>query len=281
MGFRTAFFAGVVLAIAVGVLQRQFFSGSAPPLDFGSGSMFDLIANRYDMINRVLALNMDMSWRRRMVQSIQESVVSLEQPRILDIATGTADVAILLAQAMPSASIIGVDPSSRMLGVGQEKIVRRKLDDRILLKQEDAQEFTGLDDNSFDAGSMSFGIRNVPNRSKALCQIHRVLKPNSRFCILEFSEPDESFGTMGAIARFFIRNVIPFLGGILSGAPKEYWHLQNSIKNFPSPAAFKTMIQDTKCDDGSFDVTNVIQMNYGSVQLYVMQTNKETFERTT
>ncbi|GKY96547.1 hypothetical protein MPSEU_000614300 [Mayamaea pseudoterrestris] len=281
MAVRTPFIIGVLLAITVGILQKQFFSGSAPPLDFGSGSMFDLIADRYDFINRVLALGMDVAWRKQMVQSIRESVVNVERARILDVATGTADVAILLSQTMPTASITGVDPSDRMLGQGRRKIHRRGLDEKIVLQQEDAQQFASLESDSFDAATMAFGIRNVPDRSKALCQIHRVLKENSRFCILEFSEPDESFGTMGAIARFFIRNVIPFVGGILSGAPKEYWHLQNSIKNFPSPSEFATLIQETRCDGGSFAVTDIVQINYGSVQLYVMQTNKTDTEQST
>ena len=276
LSLRTPFVAGLVVAIAIGILQRQLVSGPAPPLDFGTGSMFDLIAHRYDFINRVLALGMDMSWRRRMVRSIHESLADLEQPQILDVATGTADVAILLATEIPNSFVTGVDPSNRMLGFGRDKIQTRGLDHRIVLQQEDAQDFAGLRDNSYDAATMAFGIRNVPDRSKALCQIHRVLKEDSRFCILEFSEPDESFGTMGAIARYFIRNVIPFLGGVLSGKMQEYMHLQNSIKHFPSPAEFATMIRETSCENGSFDVKDIIQMNYGSVQLYVMQTKKET-----
>lgn len=274
LGLRKPFLVGVIAAMTVALLQRTFFSGSAPPLDFGSGSMFDLIAHRYDVINRVLALGMDMSWRHRMVKVIEESLLHQDHPQILDVATGTADVALLLAQEITKASITGVDPSSRMLDVGRGKISQRGYDQRISLQQEDSQRLEHLPKDTYDAATMAFGIRNVPDRRKALCEIHRVLKDNSRFCILEFSEPDESFGAMGAIARYFIRNVIPFVGGILSGAPKEYWHLQNSIQNFPSPVDFGKMIQDTACEDGSFELAEIIQMNYGSVQLYVMQTKK-------
>lgn len=233
--------------------------------------MFDLIANRYDSINRVLAFGMDIGWRKRMVQKIKESVERLESPRILDIATGTADVALLLAEGVPESFVVGVDPSNNMLSVGREKIAKRGLDDRIKLEFANAQDFSQIENGTYDAATMAFGIRNVPDRTKAICEIHRVLRDQGRFCILEFSEPDESFGIMGAGARLFIRHVIPLVGGILSGAPKEYWHLQNSIQDFPTPPEFAELIAEQVCELGSFKVEEIVQMNYGSVQLYVLQ----------
>ena len=207
--------------------------------------------------------------------------------KVLDLATGTADVAILFAkeylkikkQGKKELDILGVDPSINMITVGREKIVSEDLVQKITLDLGDARDLKDLEDNAFDAATMSFGIRNVPEKEKALCEIHRVLKkeelPGNRgakFGILEFSEPDADAGIMGAAAKLFIRHVVPVLGAILSGAPREYMHLQNSIKEFPSPKEFKAIMETLNCGQdgkGKFRVDNLIQMNYGSVQLYL------------
>lgn len=253
-----------------------------PPADHGNGQMFDLIASRYDTINRVLAVGMDVGWRQVMVDRIARSVRGIERPKILDVATGTADVALLLAKTIPTADILGVDPSPKMLAVGADKIQQRNLSDHIkLLQIDDIQRYTDFAAvDSFDAATVSFGIRNVPDRRTALCEIHAVLKPQAMFSILEFSEPDDSFGTLGILARLFIRYIVPVLGGILSGKPREYLHLQNSIHNFPTPPEFKRLLEHLDCVDGDgnngghFDVESIRQLNFGSVQLYVSRTVK-------
>ena len=284
----------LVMAAAIFVHEHVLLDGNnnnnvqgPPPADYGSGSMFDVIARRYDLINRVLAVGMDTSWRREMVDVIATSPLvvasssassasSSPGPHILDVATGTADVALLLAQRIPHAVIIGVDPSAQMLQVGREKITQTHLDERITLHQRDAR--VGFGDAvahpaSMDAATMAFGIRNIVEKQQALCHIHAALKPTATFCILEFSEPDESFGLLGAGARWFIRNVIPTVGGILSGKPREYWHLQHSIQDFPTPAEFVRFLQDdVTCDTGTFRVDELRQLNFGSVQLYVLST---------
>ena len=222
------------------------------------------------MINRVLAVGMDIGWRKRMVEYVHESTEKLAHPRILDVATGTADVALLLADRIPTATVLGVDPSPNMLQVGREKIAERSLSQRITLEEHDARKgFGSIEANSFDAATMAFGIRNIVEKDQAFCQIHRVLRDQSLFCILEFSEPDDSFGILGTGARFFIRNIIPTLGGILSGKPREYLHLQNSIKDFPTPPEFVKLIEQTQCETGTFQVEELVQLNFGSVQLYV------------
>jgi demethylmenaquinone methyltransferase/2-methoxy-6-polyprenyl-1,4-benzoquinol methylase len=266
----------VLLVPVIAFLAQHYLFGGvdAPLSDHGSGSMFDLIANRYDMINRVLAVGMDMGWRLEMVKRIKSSVGTIENPLLLDVATGTADVALLLAKEIPSATVLGLDPSNNMLEIGRSKILQRGQGSQVRLELADAMDFSKMQSSTYDAATMAFGIRNVPDREKALCQIHRVLKPNSRFCILEFSEPDESAGVMGAGARIFIRYVVPFLGGILSGAPREYWHLQNSIKDFPSPKEFGKLLEQVNCDErstdgGAFRLDELVQLNFGSVQLYV------------
>ena len=260
----------IVPIVAIGFHFAVFRNVSAPPKDFGSGEMFDLIATRYDLVNRVLALRMDVGWRKVMVQKVKAQV----QPdaKLLDIATGTADVALLLAEAMPLATVVGKDPSNNMLDIGRAKVKDRELNERIRLEYGDAQDFSAIKESSFDGATMSFGIRNVPDRQKALCEIHRVLKPNAIFCILEFSEPEKSAGIMGFFARLFIRHIVPTVGGILSGKPKEYLHLQNSIKDFPSPTEFSNILEGITCGEdkrGAFHLSELIQMNFGSVQLYV------------
>lgn len=282
---------------------------STPTTDFGTGSMFDGIATRYDFLNRALALNMDMSWRRVMVSEVtSHGNVFFNNNRggvqMLDLATGTADVAILLANEYErtksrlgevnedgisisqDVTIVGVDPSQNMINVGNQKLADRNLSNIINLNIGDARNLVDLKDNFFDTATMSFGIRNVPEKEVALCEIHRVLKKDKnkkgskknsntvgKLAILEFSEPGEDAGVMGFFARLFIRHVVPVVGAVLSGAPREYMHLQNSIKEFPSPERFQQMMANLQCGDkkknGSFVVDEVKQLNFGSVQLYL------------
>lgn len=287
-----------VLPVLASVVLNIIFE--KPPTDHGKGTMFDLIAKRYDFINRALALNMDIGWRKRMIAEVSSHGKLFDgdddddnnnngktSVKVLDLATGTADVAILFAkeylkiknQGKKELDILGVDPSINMITVGREKIVSEDLVQKITLDLGDARDLKDLEDNAFDAATMSFGIRNVPEKEKALCEIHRVLKKEelpdirgAKFGILEFSEPDADAGIMGAAAKLFIRHVVPVLGAILSGAPREYMHLQNSIKEFPSPKEFKAIMETLKCGQegkGKFRVDNLIQMNFGSVQLYL------------
>jgi demethylmenaquinone methyltransferase/2-methoxy-6-polyprenyl-1,4-benzoquinol methylase len=268
--------------------------------------MFDQIATRYDFINRVLALRMDVGWRKRMTQIVQQRIAASKttttSPLILDVATGTADVALQLAVDVPDSIILGVDPSVNMLTIGRQKIAHRGLSDRITLVTGDVRDLSSSlssssshinnnnnnkndndnDDDTddeeeeivlFDAVTMAFGIRNVPEREDALCEIHALLKPGGTIAILEFSEPDDHHGLMGTAARFFIRHIVPVVGALLSGAPREYVHLQNSIKDFPIPTEFRQLMQTVQCGDangiGTFVMDEVIHMNFGSVQLYV------------
>jgi len=294
-----------------------FSSQPPPPPDFGSGHMFDHIATRYDFINRVLALRMDVSWRKRMTKIVHEKLLvhfstdpSPATPtstststatqhttttttaipfHILDVATGTADVALQLARDLPPDTIIwGVDPSVNMLQVGRQKVQQEGYSDRITLITGDARQLSSSSSSSslpsmgegssvlFHAATMAFGIRNVPEKSEALCEIHSLLQPGGILAILEFSEPDDSHGLLGSAARLFIRHIVPIVGAVLSGAPREYAHLQNSIKDFPPSEIFQQNLQNLKCplskdvgDGHAFDMDDVIHMNFGSVQLYV------------
>jgi demethylmenaquinone methyltransferase/2-methoxy-6-polyprenyl-1,4-benzoquinol methylase len=255
--------------------------GPPPPTDFGTGQMFDKISSRYDMINRVLALRMDMSWRQQMTKRIRDMLVEQGQDTaelmLVDMATGTADVAIQLATEFPSSrvTILGLDPSENMLAVGRQKVSDRRLDSRITLEHADARDLSRYPSHTYHAATMAFGIRNVPagSRTKALCEIHRLLKADRGILgILEFSEPDpDAHGVLGIVAQYFIRYVVPVVGGILSGNLKEYMHLQNSIKEFPTPDEFNNLLStlDGECPSGRFVMNDVEHLNFGSVQLYV------------
>jgi demethylmenaquinone methyltransferase / 2-methoxy-6-polyprenyl-1,4-benzoquinol methylase len=272
----------VALSVAiVGVISHRALLGNVepPPLGTGSeeGSRFDFIAGRYDAINRVLAFRMDVGWRRVMVEKIKNHVSELEHPKIVDVATGTADVALMTSKMIPSATIIGIDPSNGMLDVGRQKVTKENLDSRVNLQWADARNLGHFEANTFDAGTMAFGIRNVPERDVALCEIYKIMKPKSMFCILEFSEPDaEANGFLGSVAGVMIRHVVPFVGGLLSGHPRMYKHLQNSIENFPSPEGFKDLLSNLECTPGekSYHVEEVHHMNFGSVQLYSIHSLK-------
>ena len=200
----------------------------------GSGAMFDGIAERYDTLNRILSLGLDQGWRRRTVRELNLRPGAT----VLDLATGTGDLALLIARENPEVRVIGVDPSTRMLDVAARKVREEGLDGRIDLREGDAQALD-LPDASVDAVSMAFGIRNVPDRPKALREMARVTKPGGRVGILELSEPRE--GVLSALARFHIRKVVPRIGGALSGSA-EYRYLQESIAAFPPPDEFASMM---------------------------------------
>lgn len=218
--------------------------------------MFDAIAERYDLMNRLISMGVDQSWRRKTV----ERLALRRDGRVLDLATGTADLAILTAEVQAEAQIIGLDPSVRMLEVGREKIERRGLTARVQL-QEGTAEALPFEDAVFDGITMAFGIRNVPDRCSALREMARVLVPGGRVCILELSEPRQ--GLLSRVARFHMHTVVPWLGARLSGA-KEYRYLPQSIARFPEPQAFASMMVEA-----GLTVVEVIPLTFSVCHLYV------------
>lgn len=167
------------------------------------------------------------------------------------------------------------------LQVGKEKVLNKHLNDLVTLELGDVRNLSMFKDNEFDIVTMSFGIRNVPEKEIALCEIYRVLEKKKnrkeksgvgKLAILEFSEPGEGSGALGFVARLFIHYVVPIVGAVLSGSPREYLHLQNSIQEFPSPSQFKQLMEATRCGKnkkGTFHVEKIIPMNFDSVHIYV------------
>lgn len=217
--------------------------------------MFDQIAKRYDLLNRLMSLGIDRSWRRRAVRAV--SVDGLPSPSILDLATGTADLALELAERYPNAAVVGLDPSEAMLAVGRAKT---KPAARVQLVVGDAQELE-FEDDSFDGVTMAFGIRNVPDRPRALREMARVVRPGGRVVILELNEPRG--GPLGWPAKFWVHHVVPRLGALLSGQ-REYRYLQRSIAAFPPPEEFASLMEAN-----GLQVLSTRALTFGSACLFV------------
>jgi demethylmenaquinone methyltransferase/2-methoxy-6-polyprenyl-1,4-benzoquinol methylase len=220
--------------------------------------MFDAIAGRYDLLNRVLSLGIDQSWRKRTVAALELA----PRARVLDVATGTADLALVAARAADGVEVVGLDPSRAMLDVGREKVERAGLAERIELREGDAQALP-FDDDSFDATMIAFGIRNVPDRLLAAREMRRVTRAGGRVAVLELAEPRG--GVLGPAARFHVHTVVPWLGALLSGA-QEYRYLQRSIAAFPPPERFAALL-----GDAGLRVLSVTALTFGVCHCYVAE----------
>lgn len=222
----------------------------------GSGAMFDRIAQRYDAMNRVLSFGLDRGWRKKTVKALQLG----DHARVLDVATGTGDLAIEIAKRHHGVTVVGLDPSEGMLEIAKPKVVKRELADRVSFVVGDAMAlpFTNCE---FDAATIAFGIRNVPDRAAGLRELARVVRPGGRIAILELGEPRR--GIMAGAARFHTRVVVPRLGALLSGA-KEYRYLQRSIAAFPPAAEFAELMRAS-----GLHVIEVVPLTFGVCTLYV------------
>ena len=193
--------------------------------------MFDRISPKYDRLNHLLSFNIDKTWRRKTAKAVAKS-----QPEtILDLATGTADLAIALAKYNPQAHIIGVDFSEKMLAIGKEKVKKQGLENQIDLHLGDAAALP-FEDQSFDAVTVAFGVRNFEDLQQGLSEICRVLKPNGQVFILEFSMP-EKFPIKQAYHLYF-KHILPKIGKQISKDDWAYSYLPESVERFPKPATF-------------------------------------------
>lgn len=199
--------------------------------------MFDRISPKYDRLNHILSFNIDKTWRRKTVKAVVKS-----QPEtILDLATGTADLAIALAKYNPQAHIIGVDFSERMLAIGKEKVRMQELENQIDLYLGDAAALP-FENQSFDTVTVAFGVRNFEDLQQGLSEICRVLKPKGRVYILEFSMP-EKFPIKQAYQLYF-KHILPKIGKQVSKDAWAYSYLPESVERFPKPLAFKQTLND-------------------------------------
>ncbi|MCB9771842.1 MAG: bifunctional demethylmenaquinone methyltransferase/2-methoxy-6-polyprenyl-1,4-benzoquinol methylase UbiE [Candidatus Omnitrophica bacterium] len=202
-----------------------------------SWKIFDTIYRRYDLLNAILSFGLDKNWRHKLLKFVPAK----PDVKLLDLATGTSDVAITLVQNCDNIkSAIGIDLSENMLHLGREKITNLNLSNRISLQKGDATQLSFLNDE-FDMATMSFGIRNVENPMFVLKEIYRVLRTNGRAVILEFSLPKNI-----AIKFFYLiylKICVPLLGGLISGNFKAYIYLNRTIEKFPYGEMFIRMMK--------------------------------------
>ena len=217
--------------------------------------MFNMIASKYDVLNHTLSLGMDYVWRKKAIKKI------LNNPKeILDIATGTADFAISAAKHT-QANITGIDISDQMICVGNKKIQQKKLHNRIKLSIEDSENLP-FHDNSYDAITAGFGVRNFENLEKGLSEIYRVVKKNGYVVILEPSTP-KAF-PLKQIFSIYFQKILPFIGSLVSKDKSAYSYLPNSVKSFPDGDDFLEILNKQ-----GFSKANYYPLSFGIVSLYV------------
>jgi demethylmenaquinone methyltransferase/2-methoxy-6-polyprenyl-1,4-benzoquinol methylase len=197
--------------------------------------MFDTISENYDRLNRVISFGIDIKWRKKVLQIVTQS----NPKTILDIATGTGDLAILMAQTK-APKIIGLDISAGMLEVGKKKIQNKKLSNTIEMVLADSEEMP-FEDSYFDAITVAFGVRNFENLEKGLAEILRVLKPNGVFVILETSVPDKTPYKQGY--TFYSKNILPNIGKLFSKDNVAYGYLSESAAAFPYGEALNNILR--------------------------------------
>jgi len=199
--------------------------------------IFAAITGRYDFLNRLLSLRRDVAWRRFTVRKMQ----FFDTFSLLDVATGTADLAIEAANGHPGIRVTGIDFTPEMLAVGRQKIAGRGLVDRIRLLQADALTLP-FPDGSFDAVGIAFGIRNMPDRLRALREMRRVLVPGGRVFVLEMNFPRNRLWQ--GFFDLYLNRLLPGLTRLFSGNPAAYRYLVDSILHFPTPQAFLEMMEE-------------------------------------
>ncbi len=216
--------------------------------------MFDAIAPRYDTLNRVLSLGIDRRWRKKAIAWVREH----NPRRVLDVATGTADLAIAAIELEPE-KVVGVDISEEMLNVGREKIAKLGLSDRITLRRGDSEKLP-FSDRQFDVVLVAFGVRNFEHLQKGLKEMRRVLRPGGALVVLEFSRPRRF--PIKQLFGFYFKHILPRVGGAVSKDEGAYQYLPDSVQTFPDGEDFldelrKTGYADPKSQSLTFGIASL------------------------
>jgi demethylmenaquinone methyltransferase / 2-methoxy-6-polyprenyl-1,4-benzoquinol methylase len=217
--------------------------------------MFDSISKRYDFLNHFLSLGIDKAWRRKAIAKLKP-----QQPKmILDMATGTADLAMEALSLNPD-KIIGVDLSEGMLSMGRSKIKHAGKNNVIELLKGDSEKIL-FDDQSFDACTVGFGVRNFENLDKGLSEIYRVLKPGAQIVVLEFSKP--TVFPVKQVYNLYFNTILPFWGRYISRNNSAYSYLPESVKHFPDGPAFVQHLNSV-----GFKQTTAQTLTFGICSIY-------------
>lgn len=218
-------------------------------------TMFNNISWRYDLLNRVLSFGIDIWWRKRAIATLK----SLKPANILDIATGTGDLAFEALSLHPQ-KIIGVDISEGMLEIGREKVKKRGVENLIELQLGDSEKLR-FEEGSFDAVMVSFGVRNFENLETGLAEILRVLRPGGQVVILEFSKPKNLI--IKGLYGFYNRTFLPLIGRLISRDSTAYTYLPESVEAFPEGDAFLEILTST-----GFQKTKALPLTFGISSIY-------------
>ena len=219
--------------------------------------MFNNIAPYYDKICHILSFNIDRLWRKRLVKLVAER----KPANIVDIATGTGDVAISMAIHIPNSQILGIDLAEEMLKVAQQKIERLNIKSDIRLLCEDAENLS-LSGNSFDVVTISFGIRNFENIDKGLSECYRILREGGSLFIMEFSTPKHK--VFNILYRFYSKYILPVIGQVISKDDKAYKYLPESIVEFNQDHEFTELLQNS-----GFDNCTSMALSNGIAHIYM------------
>ncbi len=217
--------------------------------------MFNNIAHRYDFLNRFLSGGIDIWWRKKAIRELK----NIHPQKVLDVATGTADIALLTWKMLQPAEIIGIDISEGMLAIGRKKIEEQGLNGKIRLETGDSENLR-FEPGSFDAVTVAFGVRNFQNLEKGLKEMHRVLKPGGKLVILEFSKPS---GFMLPFYRLYMRWVTPGVGKLFSRDQSAYRYLTDSVDAFPEGRFFLSIMQTA-----GFEQTHAKKLSAGISSIY-------------
>ncbi len=219
--------------------------------------MFDNIAPNYDRLNHILSLNIDCIWRRRVMRIVRRS----KARRIMDLATGTGDLAIAMAKRVDRTQILAVDLSEEMLAVARAKIQKQGLEERIMLEKGDAENLTMVADGSLDAVTVAFGVRNFENMERGLSEIYRTLRAGGKLVVLEFSMPKNRL--IRWIYSQYAHRLLPRIGAVISKDKRAYTYLPDSVEEFPTPERFAEIVRSV-----GFSSVRLRSQSFGIAYIY-------------
>jgi demethylmenaquinone methyltransferase / 2-methoxy-6-polyprenyl-1,4-benzoquinol methylase len=220
-------------------------------------AMFNAISPKYDALNRILSAGIDQSWRRKTLREIRATGAL----KLLDVATGTADLALALAKGIPGSKVVGVDISAGMLEVGRSKVRAKDLEGRVRLDLGDGEQLP-YEESSFGAVTVAFGVRNFENLEQGLRDMRRVLEPGGTLAVLEFSQP--TAWPLRSLYLFYFKNILPRIGRMVSKDASAYTYLPNSVQAFPYGEAFAAKLREA-----GFKSVRVRPLTFGIASLYL------------